>query len=95
MLSHEEKHMEALRKHAAECVVLLKKDGRFPLEKPCKIALFGSGARNTIKGGTESGNVYSRTYATAEAGLEKAGFVITTKAWLDAYARDRSKEDLN
>ncbi len=90
MLSHEKKHMEALRKHAAECVVLLKKDGQFPLEKPCKIALFGSGARNTIKGGTGSGNVYSRTYATAEAGLEKAGFVITTKAWLDAYAQDRA-----
>ncbi len=91
MLTHEKAHMEALRKHAAECVVLLKKDGQFPLAKPCRIALFGSGARNTIKGGTGSGNVYSRTYATAEAGLEKAGFEITTKVWLDAYAQDRAQ----
>ncbi len=91
MLPHEEKHIELLRKNAAECAVLLKKDGNFPLPAPCKLALFGSGARNTIKGGTGSGNVYCRSYSTAESGLEAAGFQLSTKAWMDAYDEDRTR----
>lgn len=27
------------------CTVLLKKDGSFPLEKPCTLAAYGSGVR--------------------------------------------------
>lgn len=91
MLPYEIKHIDMLRKHAAECSVLLKKDGCFPLKQPGRIALFGNGARQTIKGGTGSGNVYSRYYATCEDGLEDAGFEITTKEWLDAYDRERSR----
>ena len=48
-------------------------------------ALYGSGARRTIKGGTGSGDVNSRFYVTVEQGLENAGFTITSRAWLDAY----------
>ena len=46
------------REAAAEGFVLLKNDGTLPL-KDRKIALFGSGVRMTVKGGTDleqSGN---------------------------------------
>ncbi len=82
---YEEKHIDTLRKIAPECMVLLKGDGIFPLEEPGTIALYGSGARNTIKGETGSGDVNVRHFTTVEEGLEKAGFTISTKAWLDAY----------
>ena len=83
--SFETEHLAALRALAPECMVLLKKNGDFPLCAPDKIALYGSGARETIKGGTGSGDVNVRRYVTVEEGLEKAGFTITTKAWMDGY----------
>ena len=52
---------------------------------PCDLALYGSGARRTVKGGTGSGEVNSRYSVTAEEGLEAAGFRITSKAWMDRY----------
>ena len=82
---YEIKHNEMLRRFGAECTVLLKTDGAFPLEAPCELALYGSGARRTIKGGTGSGEVNSRYFVTAEEGLEAAGFSITTKNWMDNY----------
>lgn len=83
--NYEKEHLQILRRHLAECMVLLKHNGDFPLERAGKIALFGSGARNTIKGGTGSGEVNSRYFVTIEEGMEKAGFTITTKQWLDDY----------
>ena len=55
LMEYEKKHTEAVKKSLAECTVLLKKDGTFPLEQPGKIAAFGSGVRYTVKGGTGSG----------------------------------------
>ena len=81
----ERKHAKRVRSMLADCMVLLKKNGDFPLAEPCKVALFGSGARNTLRGGTGSGEVYSHFTISVEKGLEKAGFTITTKAWLDGY----------
>lgn len=78
-------HLAKLRTLAPECMVLLKKNGDFPLSAPCKIALYGSGARETIKGGTGSGDVNVRHYTTVEEGLEAADFTVTTKAWMDGY----------
>ncbi len=83
--SFETEHIEAVRKVAPECMVLLKNDGTLPLSGTGKIALYGSGARNTIKGGTGSGDVNVRHFVNVEEGLENAGFEITTKAWLDSY----------
>ena len=74
-----------LRRSGGECAVLLKSNGAFPLNCPCELALYGSGARRTIKGGTGSGEVNSRTFVTAEGGLEAAGFTITSKFWMDTY----------
>lgn len=82
---YEKQHIDTLRPLLSECTVLLKKDGTFPLDGPCKIALYGEGARHTIKGGTGSGDVNSRYFVTVEQGLKAAGFTITTEEWLDAY----------
>ena len=98
--SYEKQHLRELRKYLGECTVLLKSNGDFPLENEGKIALFGNGARHTIKGGTGSGEVNSRFQINVEQGLEKAGFEITTKDWLDSYdnvykeAKERFIRDL-
>lgn len=82
----ETRNMERSRRIAAQGMVLLQNDGTLPLLKRTKrIALFGNGARRTVKGGTGSGDVNSRFVINAEQGLEQAGFTITTKNWLDRY----------
>jgi beta-glucosidase len=68
---------------AAECIVLLKNNGTLPISREGKIALFGGGARGTVKGGTGSGDVNTRSNTTIEQGFENAGFEIITKDWLD------------
>ncbi len=85
MNAYEKESLSRLRNGLAECTVLLKKDGSFPLAAPGKIAAYGSGVRHTIKGGTGSGEVNSRFFVTVEQGLKDAGFTVTTKDWLDAY----------
>ncbi len=91
MENYELEHIAQLRALASECMVLLKTDGKFPLTAPGKIALYGSGARNTIKGGTGSGDVNVRSCVTVEQGLENAGFTVTTKDWLIAYQEEWNK----
>lgn len=89
----EQEHIDAVRSLSPECMVLLKNEGVLPLGKAGKIALYGSGARNTVKGGTGSGDVNVRHFVNIEEGLENAGFEITTKDWLNAYDRilDKAK----
>ena len=72
------------RKAAAEGFVLLENDGILPL-KDKKVALYGSGARMTVKGGTGSGQVRERYSVNIAQGLENAGFEITSNAWLDRF----------
>ena len=45
MADYELRHIEALRKDLADCTVLLKKDGSFPLAPPRPPAAPGRGAR--------------------------------------------------
>lgn len=85
LLDYEKQHLQTLRGSLAECTVLLKSSGDFPLAAPGKIAAYGCGVRKTIKGGTGSGEVNSRYFVNVEQGLKDAGFEITTGAWLDAY----------
>ena len=87
---YEKEHLSRLRQLLPECTVLLKSNGDFPLTQSGKLALYGSGARNTVKGGTGSGEVNSRYFVTAEQGLRNAGFQITTQNWLDAYDEVRA-----
>ncbi|MCQ2510773.1 MAG: glycoside hydrolase family 3 C-terminal domain-containing protein [Lachnospiraceae bacterium] len=97
MQEYEKKHLKKVLKTAAECTVLLRRNGQFPLEGPTKIDAFGSGLRYTVKGGTGSGEVNSRFTRTIEKGLEKSGFEITSKKWLDAYdaVRVQAKKDFS
>ena len=69
---------------AVEGIVLLENDGCLPV-KPGKIALYGAGAKMTIKGGTGSGEVNERHAVSILEGMEHAGFEITTMDWIDDY----------
>ena len=85
LLDYEKKHIDYLKENAGECTLFLKKDDTFPLIKPCKIVLVGNGARQTVKGGTGSGDVASRFFSNFEDGLKNAGFEITSTKWMDQY----------
>ena len=85
MQPYEQEHIRILRRYLADCAVLLKSDGSFPLASPGMLAAYGSGVRRTVKGGTGSGEVNSRFCITVEQGLRDAGFTLTTEAWLDGY----------
>lgn len=80
-------HRQLAREAAAEGIVLLENDGALPL-KPGKIALFGSGAISTIKGGTGSGEVNERYSVNIYDGLKNAGFMITSENWLSEYEKE-------
>ena len=67
-------HMNQVRALAGECMTVLKNDGTLPLKETGNVALYGSGARRTVKGGTGSGDVNSRSVVSIEDGLEDAGF---------------------
>lgn len=88
----EKRNMERSRRIAAQGMVLLQNDGTLPLKTKGKIALYGNGARCTVKGGTGSGDVNSRFVVNVEQGLEDAGFEITTKAWMDRYDEALTKK---
>ena len=79
----EKEHMALARELAGECIVLMENDGTLPLREGTAIALYGSGARQTIRGGTGSGDVNARVSVSIEQGLKNAGFRIVTEDWLD------------
>ncbi|MDQ0221831.1 beta-glucosidase [Streptococcus moroccensis] len=81
----EVRHLETVKQAASECVVLLKHDGSLPWKNIPTVALYGNGARHTIKGGTGSGDLVVRNMLNVEEAFEQAGIHVTSKAWLDAY----------
>lgn len=82
----EKRNQEKMRQLASQGMVLLENNNVLPFDEQAKkIALYGVGARHTIKGGTGSGEVNSRTVINVEQGLLEAGFTITTKSWLNKY----------
>ena len=85
LFDYEREHLNTLRSYLGECCVLLKRDGKFPLKKPCRIGAYGNGIRKTVKGGTGSGEVNSRHFVTVYEGLKSAGFEITSEEWLSSY----------
>ena len=91
MKAFEKKHERLVRMLAPGCTVLLRSNGDFPLTGRCEIALYGSGARQTVYGGTGSGEVNTRSHTNVEDALIGAGFTVTTSAWLDAYDRIRQE----
>ena len=69
---------------ACEAVVLLKNDGTLPLATK-KVALYGSGATRTIKGGTGSGEVNERHSVTVLEGLRNRDFQVSSMNWINEY----------
>ena len=82
---HEQRHLDLLYPYLGECTLFLKRDDSFPLEHPCSIAAYGNGIKQTVKGGTGSGEVNSRFFVNIEEGLRQSGFKITTSEWLDKF----------
>lgn len=86
--AYETAHRQVARRAAAEGMVLLKNaDNVLPLAKGSKVALFGAGASQTVKGGTGSGEVNERTSVSIWQGMKNAGFEITDEDWLASYDR--------
>lgn len=69
---------------AAGCVLLINNNGALPL-RDRRVALYGSGARMTVSGGTGSGQVRVRYAVDIARGLEEAGFEIASSSWLDRF----------
>ena len=84
------KNRELSRVAAREGFVLLKNDNNALPLKNKRIALYGMGARLTVKGGLGSGSVEERYSVNIEDGLKNAGFEITTEKWLDDYDSEYS-----
>ena len=82
---YEIEHLSKVRKGLSECMVLLKKDGSFPLDKPCSLAAYGNGIRHSVKGGTGSGEVNAHVVVNIEQGLKDSGFEVVNDNWLDFY----------
>lgn len=83
-ISPREKENALLSRLAAvQGMVLLENNGILPLKEK-RIALYGMGARYTIKGGTGSGEVNNRYNISIEAGLINSGLEVTTFAYLNS-----------
>jgi beta-glucosidase len=80
-------HMNISRDLAGECMVLLENDGALPIKNVGKIALYGNGVRQTVRGGTGSGDVNTRSNTNIEQGFINAGFEITSNSWLDRHEK--------
>ncbi|ORX52221.1 beta-glucosidase-related glycosidase [Piromyces finnis] len=92
---YEQEHIQNLDQYLSECMVLLRKNGDFPLNSNEKqVYLFGNGIRNTIKGGTGSGEVNSHSFIIIEEAFIK-GVEILSKEYLDSYNKvyEKAKKD--
>ena len=79
------RHRTLAREAAVEGIVLLKNEGVLPLSTASAIALLGSGAEKTIKGGIGSGDVNNRENISIYQGMKEAGVTITSENWLEDY----------
>ncbi len=83
--ARERSHAALARRAAAAGMVLLKNTGVLPLEPGCAVALFGTGASRTVKGGIGSGDVNNRANVSIFQGLQAAGLTITSTGWITDY----------
>lgn len=87
----EKEHRNLARLVASEGMVLLKNEGILPFQNK-QIALYGNGARMTVRGGTGSGDVRERYSVNIEQGLINAGFTFSSTKWLDRFDNQYEKE---
>ena len=84
----EKENREIAKEAALEGIVLLKNDDDVLPLKNKKIALYGNGAKMTIKGGTGSGDVRERYSVNIYDGLKNNGFEIISNKWIDTFDKD-------
>ena len=80
----EKQNRNLARRVEEEGIVLLENNGVLPLQEK-KIALYGTGSRMTVKGGSGSGDVRERYSVSIEQGLKNAGFEFPTTLWMDRF----------
>ena len=78
------RHQRIAYEAACEGMVLLKNDGALPFTTK-RVALYGAGAKRTIKGGTGSGEVNERHSVSILEGMEDRGFEILSRQWIADY----------
>lgn len=78
-------HQKIAKEAAIEGIVLLKNEGILPLRPKTPIALLGSGAKITVKGGTGSGDVNNRENVSIYDGLKKENVPIISENWIFDY----------
>ena len=92
---YETEHRKVAKKAAEEGFVLLKNEHHvLPVAKNTKLALYGSGASNPIKGGTGSGDVNEREVVSIYDGLKQAGYEITTESWIESFRKQYEQSRL-
>ena len=83
---YEIQNRRVAREAAAEGMVLLENcEHILPLQPGSKVALYGSGAVKTIKGGSGSGDVNERETISIWTGMKNAGYEIVNEDWLSEY----------
>lgn len=75
-------HAELSKTAATEGMVLFENNGVLPMASSGKVALFGKGVYDTVKGGTGSGDVNQRDVTTVWEAFQNAGYEITTEEYL-------------
>ncbi len=88
----EKENAEVAYRAALGGIVLLENRGALPLTKG-KIALYGIGARVYEKGGTGSGDVYTREPLSLKEALESEGYEITNASYLDRLSSSISEAE--
>ena len=78
-------HAALARKAAAAGIVLLRNDNVLPLDPDTSVALLGTGAGRTVKGGIGSGDVNNRANVSIYEGLRTAGVHLTSEDWINYY----------
>ena len=78
-------HAALARKAAVAGIVLLRNDNVLPLNPDTSVALLGTGAGRTVKGGIGSGDVNNRANVSIYEGLRTAGVHLTSEDWINCY----------
>ncbi len=78
-------HAALARKAAVAGIVLLRNDNVLPLDSDTSVALLGTGAGRTVKGGIGSGDVNNRANVSIYEGLRAAGVHLTSEDWINYY----------
>lgn len=90
-----QEHIDFSRKVASEGMVLLENDGILPLKKGSKVALFGIGTIDYVKGGFGSGDVYSSYVRNIYEGFKLKEPYVCVYEPISKYYYDYMVENLS